>query len=112
MTTYTQRSPWLRSVVLTTSNTIYNILTLVQVITPGFPSFNRYIQIQLDLNAGAANVYIGNPDTLTTSDYGAILVASQAWSVTYTVAAGVELSDISVMSNTNSTQLNLTIIAG
>jgi hypothetical protein len=110
MTTYKQRSPWMHSVILTTAGTNYNLLTLVQAITPGLPTFCRSVQLQVDIGAGAAQVSIGSPDSLSSTDCGVTLVATQAWNSSFYVAGGINLGDIELVSNTNSTQVDCTIV--
>jgi len=110
MTTYQQRSPWMHSIVLTTLNTNYNLLTLVQAITPGLPTFCRSVSLNVDIGAGGAKVFIGSPDSLSATDCGWDGVATQIWNSTFYVSGGLNLGDIELRTDTSLTQVNCTIV--
>ena len=108
--TQQMRVPWMHSIVLTTQNTAYNLYTLVAAITPSIPAMCQSVQIQVDIGGGAARVYVGSPDSLATNDCGVVLTALSATQPIGYTSDMLNLKDISLMSDTNATQLNVVII--
>ncbi len=104
------RTPWLRSVTITTANVNENLLTLLQAADSDIPPHCQMFQIQLDIGAGAARLYIGDTSSLTATDVGVELVAGQAFSIGSVESNLINLADIAVRSDTNSTRINVTIV--
>lgn len=105
------RVPWLRSVTLAVAGTKYNLFTLLKAVDSTLPRHCQACQIQVDVNAGGARVYISNPEATTPStDNGAELVSSQAYSIPSLSSNLIVLDDIIVATNTNATRLNVTIV--
>jgi hypothetical protein len=100
----------MHSITLTTSGTKYNLFTLMQAIVPNLSQFAQSVQIQLDNGAGAANLYIGDPSTVASTDCGVHLVASQAFDKAAFTSDMLQLNDFGLTSDTNSVQVNVTII--
>ena len=96
---------------LTTSGTTYNLYALLTAIDPKLPRHCQACQIQLDVGAGGARLYISNPDAANPAvDNGAELVASQAYSIPSLSSNLIVLDDVVVESNSNNTRINVTII--
>lgn len=78
-------SPVYRTVVLTDANTNYVLSTLLAGLTSppdlGTPPRAAVVQLQVDIDAGAAEVRIGNPSLLSDTDFGVVLVATQAHTI-------------------------------
>lgn len=104
-----RRSPTLRSIILTTANTNYVLLTLLQVLDPQILRRAQSIQLQLDVNAGAANLYIGNPG-MTAIDLGVQLVPSQAFSIPSLDSNLILLDDIVLRSDTDGVRVNVALV--
>lgn len=105
-----RRTPTLRSITLPQANTNYVLLALLQALDPQIPRRAQALQLQFDVSAGAANLYIGNPTTLSTSDMGLQLVASQAWSIPSLDSNLILLDDIALRSDTGGVRVNVAII--
>ena len=103
-------SPFLRSVTLTTANVSGNLLTLLQALDSEVPTHVQSVSIQLDVGAGSARLYVGDPDNITTTHVGAELVATQAWSTGSHESNLIHLGDIQLMSDTNSIRCNISFI--
>ena len=69
-------NPWMHTVTLLAANTNYNLGTLMAAISPT-PDSVTFLQIQADTNGGAAKFRIGGA-SLSDTDYGALLTASQS----------------------------------
>jgi hypothetical protein len=110
MTTFQNRSPWMHSVILTTHATVYNLFTLVKSITPGISQYAQSVKLQVDVGAGAAKVYVGSPDSLATNDCGVSMVATQNTEPAAFTSDCLELADITLLTDTDGTQVNVTII--
>jgi hypothetical protein len=104
------KSPWLQSVVLAVANTPYVLYALLQAVDPRVLRHCQSCQIQVDVGAGGARVYVGNVGTITATNVGVELVASQAYSIPSLSSNILVLDDIAVMSNTNGVRLNITAI--
>ena len=63
-------------VTLTTSNTAYNLYTLVSAVNTSFALYGHQLTLQADIGNGGV-VYIGD-STLSTTKYGASLTATGA----------------------------------
>jgi hypothetical protein len=100
----------MHSVILTSANTNYNLLVLVQAITPNLPTFCRSVALNIDIAAGAAKVFIGSPDSLSATDCGWDGVATQVWDSSFYVSGGLNLGDIELRTDTGGTQVNCTIV--
>lgn len=78
-------NPLLRSLTLTDANTVYNLLTLIRAVTTpdlsAYPNRCAHLRIQADPAGGAAKFYIGNADTLSATDFGVQLVATQVYEI-------------------------------
>jgi len=108
------RTPWLGSIVLPAQNTAYQLSARLALhATPPLVSLNvliaQAIAIQLDISAGAANLYIG-PQEVSTTNYGVALVAPQVWPIYSMDSNLINLDHIWLMSDTASTQVNISFI--
>lgn len=101
--------PWMDSVTLTSTGTVYNLLTLLQAIDSKIPKKCQSVQLQVDLGAGGAKVYVGNSQVSATH-CGAILVAGQAAIPIGYDSNLVLLSDIYLTSDTNAIQVNIVVV--
>lgn len=99
-------NPWLKSVTLASANTDYSLLALMQAVDAAAPTRCSKLNIQLDLSAGSAHLYVGNSD-VSGSNYGAVLVAGQVkvWEMGETNR--ILLSQIYLLSDTASQQVNI-----
>lgn len=106
----------MRSVTLTNANENYNLATLLAAVAPTLPGVVsgkircQMIQIQVDVDAGAARVFVGDPDSLSASDCGAELVATQALTIQSVDSNLIMLSDISVRTDTAGARINVTMV--
>lgn len=100
----------MHSLILTTHAVAYNLYTLCAVITPGISKFAQSVTIQVDIGAGAAKVYVGSPDSLAANDCGVAMVATQNFPPTAFTSDALKLEDFELMSDTDATQVNVTII--
>lgn len=105
------RSPWMRSLTLASANTNYNLFTLMQARDTGIQRHVQSCQIQFDISAGAANLYIGDASLLSATDLGVQLVASQAFSIPSLSSNLIVLDDIAVRSDTSGVRVNVVAIA-
>lgn len=99
-------NPFLKSIVLPSANTNYNLLTLMQVADVQAPSRCSKLNLQLDTGAGAAKLFIGNDD-ISGSNYGVVLNAGQVkvWEMGETNR--IILSQIFLRSDTAAVQVNI-----
>jgi hypothetical protein len=74
-------NPWLKRLLLPNANQAYNLYALMQAAdaTLAWAECSK-LQIQFDVDAGAARFKIGNED-ISATEYGVQLVASQAWGI-------------------------------
>lgn len=105
--TYT---PWLQSVTIPSADTNVNLLTLLQAIDSEVPAHVQSISIQIDIDEGATRVFIGNPDTLSATNNGATLVATQVWSTGSHESNLIYLGDIELRADTSTTLLHVSFI--
>lgn len=101
--------PWMDSVTLTSTGTSYNLLTLLQAIDSKIPKKCQSVQLQVDIGAGGAKVYVGNSQVSATH-CGAVLVATQAATPIGYDSNLVLLSDVWLTSDTNSVQVNVLVV--
>lgn|SRR3990167_4531616 len=112
------RHPWMGSVTLTDANTNYSLRTLIEALdssviplTESGRSFPvQWLAIQLDVNAGGARLYIGNPNNLSGTNCGVELVATQVWPIWSMPTNLVQMDDVHVRSNTAGVRLNVTFM--
>ena len=69
-------NPWLKTVSLTSLNTNYNLYTLMKAVDPAAPDRCCKLNLQLDVGAGAAKLFIGNDD-ISGTNFGVQLNAGQ-----------------------------------
>ena len=103
-------SPWLQSVTIPSADTNVNLLTLLQAIDSEVPSHVQSISIQVDIDEAAARVFIGNPDTLSETNNGAVLVATMEWSTGSHESNLIFLGDIELRADTSTTLLHVSFI--
>ena len=103
-------SPWLQSVTIPDADTNVNLFTLLEALDPEVPAHVQSISIQVDIDEGAARVFIGNPDTLSATNNGAVLVATQAWSTGSHESNLIYLKDIELRADTSTTLLHISFI--
>lgn len=108
--TQPNRVPWMHSITLTTHSQAYNLYTLCAAITPSLSKFAQSVQLQVDITAGSAKVYVGSPDSVAANDCGAVLVATQAATTIGYTSDMLKLEDIELMSDTDATLVNVIII--
>lgn len=101
----------MQSVILVNANQLYNLFTLMKAVDSAMQRHVQAAQIQLDLNAGAANLYIGDALLCSSTNCGVQLVASQAFSIPSLSSNLVVLDDVGVMSDTAGVRINITVIA-
>lgn len=107
-------NPRMLSLTLTDANTNYSLLELLQTADPsGFSGLGPFhvqsLQIQVDIDAGAARVYIGNSD-ISGTNHGRVLVATQADAQNSWQGTSVVLSAIYVRSNTATTVIHVEVL--
>ena len=108
-------TPWMGTVTITLANTAYQLSTLVFAATnpPLTPATGvlrcEFLSIQADVDAGGARFFIGNSDVSSTN-MGYELVATGNPSPMSMTSNLVRLDQIYVMSDTESTKLNITFI--
>ncbi len=68
---------WAKTLILAAANTNYNLLALMVAADPNAPNAFAQLSVQLDVGAGGARLYIGNPTTLSGTNRGDELIASQ-----------------------------------
>ncbi len=103
-------SPWLQSVTIPDADTNVNLFDLLEAIDSEVPAHVQSISIQVDINEGAARVFIGNPDTLSATNNGATMVATQAWSTGSHESNLIYLKDIELRTDTSATLLHVSFI--
>lgn len=103
-------NPRLMSIVLTTGGTLYNLLTLMQAKDPGVTGRCCKLAVQLDLGAGAAQLLVGNDD-LTTTNYGAILVAGQIVEWENAALNVINASNVYLLCSTSGVRVNVNLLA-
>jgi len=102
-------NPFLKQLTITTLNTNYSLLTLMQAIDASVTGRCAKLNIQLDPSAGAAHLYIGNED-ISGSMYGAVLLAGQ---VKVWETAGMNIinaSQIYLRSDTSGVKVNIDLL--
>jgi hypothetical protein len=104
-----RRSPTLVTVTIPTANTNVVLLTLLQALDPQILRRAQSIQLQLDVNAGAANLFIGNPG-MTATNFGVQLVASQAFSIPSLDSNLILLDDIVLRTDGTNVKVNVALI--
>lgn len=104
-----RRSPTLRTVTLPSANTNYVLLTLLQALDPTTLRRAQALQLQLDVNAGAANLFIGNPG-MTSTDMGVQLVASQAFSIPSLDSNLILLDDVVLRTDGTGVKVNVAVV--
>jgi hypothetical protein len=102
-------NPFLKTIVLTTLNTNYSLLTLIQAIDPGAPPRACHCQIQLDNGAGAAHLFVGNDD-ISGTNFGVNLVAGQQTTFDSTPQNLINISNIFLRSDTSAVKVNVKIL--
>lgn len=106
-------SPWCGTLTLTTQNTAYNLLTLLQAKDPDIVAQRivrcQFLLIQMDSSLGSGTVYIGNANVSTT-EYGSFLVALQSESIPSVDANLIILSSIYLFSDTASVTFHITFV--
>ena len=112
------RHPWMGSLTLTDADTNYSIRELVDALDASIVPSNasgrnmvvQWLAIQLDVGAGGARLYIGNPNNLSGTNCGVELVATQVWSIWSMPTNLVNVDDIYVRSNTAGVRINVTFM--
>lgn len=102
-------NPFLKTITLTTLNTNYSLLTLVQALDPGVTGRCCKLAIQLDPGAGGAKLFIGNDD-LSGTNYGVALFAGQAQIYENAALNVINASQIFLRSDTSGVKVNITIL--
>jgi hypothetical protein len=104
-------APLLRSVTLILANTQYNLYSLLSALDVDTPKKACYVQLQFDPAAGGDLLYIGNSGVADISaNYGASLVATQAWQSPSYDSNLILLSNILLRSNGASHVVGCTIV--
>lgn len=103
-------SPWLQSVTIPSADTNVNLFDLLEAIDPEVPTHVQSISIQMDIDEAAARVFVGNPDTLSATNYGAVLVATMEWSTGSHESNLIYLKDIELRADTTTTRVNVSFI--
>lgn len=96
----------MKTVTVTLANTNYNLLTLMQAVEAACYPRSARLQIQLDAGAGAAKLFVGNEDVSATN-YGAVLLAGQAFIFDATPQSLVSIIGISLRSDTAGVKVNI-----
>lgn len=103
-------SPYMKSVVLTTLNTAYQLSVLLSGLAHAIapPRRATFLYLEFDL-AGAGNVYIGNKEVDSTH-CGVHLVPTQGLNF-YSLQTSdlINLDDVWLMADTNAQQINVTM---
>ena len=110
-------SPFQASFVLASSGTVYSVKTLLNTLTnkpfftntPSGVARCAYIKIINDVDNGAAKLYTGTPD-LTTNLFGWKGVASQYTEIGPFESNLINLSDVNVLTDTNSAVVSFIIV--
>ncbi len=109
------RTPWMGSVTLTSSSTAYQLSALLAALSDAVkPLFTttptvQYLSIQVDPAAGGAKVYVGN-ESVSSTNYGVALFASQAFPIWSMGANLAHLDQIWILSDTGSIALGISFI--
>ena len=111
-------TPWCGSVVTVTANTVYSLKTLIaaagsppaSLLNPSGVLRACYISIQADIAGGAAKYYLGSKSTMTTTDCGVAMFATQVWNPPSLGGNLYILDNIFLMSDTGNAQWNITFI--
>jgi hypothetical protein len=102
-------NPFLKSITLTTLNTNYSLLTLLQALDPGVNGRCCKLNLQLDPGAGAAKLFIGNDD-LSGTMYGAALLAGQVKVWETAQINLINASQIFLRSDTSAVKVNVDLL--
>lgn len=105
-----RRNPLLRSVVLASALTEYNLYDLLQALDSDIADHCQMIQIQFDWGAEADLLYIGNPGHVGPTDRGVELGASQAATLQSLDANLILVKDIALMCSGTARSINVTMV--
>ena len=98
-------TPWMGKVTLATANTVYRLSDLLAALADArkplvsSPARCEYLSIQADPDGQATKYYIGTHDTMSATDYGIYLIATQAWQIQSMGANLIRLDQIYLMSD-------------
>ncbi len=102
-------NPWLKTITLTTGSTVYNLLTLMNLKDPGITGRCCKLALQLDIGAGGAQLLVGNDD-ISTTNYGAVLVAGQIVEWENAALNVINASNIYLLSTTAGVKVNVNLL--
>lgn len=111
------RTPWMGCVTLTTNGTAYKLSALLEALAAGAdspPTLGNakqvaWLQLQIDIAAGAAKVYVGNSQ-VSTSNFGVVLVATQTLPIDIASSNLVRLDQIWLLSDTDAVKIGVSFI--
>lgn len=108
MATSGYHNPWMGSVIAngTVAQSVYALLS---AIWSDLPQKAQWISIQLNNDAGATVLYIGNSDVSAT-ETGVQLVATQAKEIPAGSSNLLYLKDIYLLASTGEVQVNLIVV--
>ena len=106
-------NPLMRTVTLASANQAYNLFTLLQALnTPPPIQYKECskLQIQLDKDAGSANLFIGNQELANSSvDYGVSLFATQAHGIEEAGKNTINIDQYWLLSDTDATKVHIVV---
>src|SRR5208337_2944842 len=70
-------NPWMKCLTLASASTNYNLYALIKALDSKVPETVQGVQIQFDIDAGAARLRIGNSD-LSDVNFGVLSFGTQA----------------------------------
>jgi hypothetical protein len=103
-------NPWCKSLIIT--GTAKQLLALMETADPAWNNTPRavtYVQIQLDIDAGATRLYVGNAD-VTATNRGFELIAGQAGPNSMTVFGNpISLASIWLVTSAPESEIDVNV---
>jgi hypothetical protein len=105
-------SPFMASVVLTTSTTVYSLRTLLKAIDANIPDRVAGVRLEMDIANAAGKIRIGGPLVSTTNCGWTLVPTGEANIAGINASPGGKLltSDIYLVGDTNNQQVNVTLL--
>ncbi len=110
-------TPWMGCVTLATASTAYQLSALLEALTAsstappqlGNAKQATWLQLQVDIAAGAARVYVGNAN-VSAVNFGVALVATQAIPIAIGSSNLIRLDHIWLLADTDATKVGVSFI--
>ena len=104
-----QSNPWMKSFLLTAANANFQLLALMQAVDADAPKYFQALQIQADVDGGAARWRIGNSD-MTDILFGVLLFATQAFGISSLEQNLLALQNIYIRCDTINLRVSVSVV--